>query len=391
MNVKEAFIVTIIFTLLGFSGFFLTFSTFSNQGLRTIFTNAITEDTVITSQLDNCGGGETVDLTTASHPILNKLDEYQDVCRSFVTSKMMIFTETPTTRERAEELAKNLSRELKQFSIAGITPLVVAEPTDGATQISFSEFNTGKYNEVLDRYFQVFKEEGLSDEEMGTWVPFPEANVPYWNHDEALPEDFGENVNIYLTALQTHFPEAEGSILLNSVTYNPEDEEWANGNYESLIPFVVNLDRSKISSIGVQGFPWVSPTNPNQPRVELFTANRFLGVDFAMQMGQYLNVYDIWFNTGTFGERYTDDPARLATVSVAERKTIQNDIVLELARARDQRFRVEVNIFAEDKSNTPEATNWSYIENEEGQSLFRELASSLNSERIPLSLYDITK
>ena len=391
MNTKEATIISIIFLALAALGVSLTFGTFSNQTLQEIALDAIDEETVITSELQRCRGEEMLTLENTEDPILQKLGEYQDTCRSFVTSEMMYFTQMPSTVERAEELAAQVAAQLQSFSLFGIEPLVIVEPVDGDELLSFKKFSEGEYTAAQVAYFAALKDAGITDTQMGTWVPFPEANVPYWNHDNALPQDFGVNVNIYLEALKNEFPTAKGSILLNSVTYSPEDTEWANGNYETFSPYIEKINPRYIDSVGVQGFPWIAPANAQGRRTRLFNANRFLGMDFAMQAGELLNERDLWVNTGTFGAKYVGDPEAYTEISVTERKAIFNEIVDEMIRAQDELFRVRVNIFAEDKSRTPEATDWSYLETETGQALFQEMVARLDEEQIGISLYDIKK
>ena len=391
MNKKEATIISIIFFALAALGFSLTFATFSNQSLREIALDTLSEDAVITSELQRCRAEEVLALENTEDPILKKLSAYQDVCRSFVTNEMMYFTQMPSTEARAEELALEVAAQLQSFSLFGIEPIVIVEPIDGEELLSFKEFSEGRYTSAQVAYFATLKEQGITDAQMGTWVPFPEANVPYWNHDDALPQDFGTNVNIYLEALKNEFPAAKGSILLNSVTYSPEDTEWANGNYETFSPYIEKINPRYIDSVGVQGFPWIAPANAQGRRTRLFNANRFLGIDFAMQAGELLNERDLWVNTGTFGAKYTNDPAAFTEISVTERKAIFNEIVDEMVRAQDELFRVRVNIFAEDKSRTREATDWSYLETETGQALFQDMVARLEEEQIGISLYDIEK
>lgn len=393
MNIKEAIIVTVIFIALSVFGFVLTFDTFSNQGIRDIAFNSLEGESIITSELETCTEVATIDLEGASDPTLRKLADYQTTCQSFVAEELMIFAQMPPNEERAEILGNIVAGRLQEFAQYGVKPLVIIEPADGVTQLSFSDFNDGVYTPYLEKYFDTIKAAGITDQQMGTWVPFPEANVPYWNHGEALPEDFGENVNIFMKTMKDRFPEAEGSILLNSVTYDPEDSEWANGYYTSLVPYIRTIDPQYIDSVGIQGFPWVSRTNPDQPRVEIFETQRFLGMDFALEAAAFMRKNEIWVNTGSFSARYTNDPEGLARVGISKRKTILNDIIDEVLRARDdlseiRDIRVKINLFAEDKSNTAEATDWSYINTQEGEILFREFVTRLEAERIPLSLFD---
>jgi hypothetical protein len=255
--------------------------------------------------------------------------------------------------------------------------------------MSYQEYLRGTYDPAVGVFFNALAAEGVTEDMMGIWVPFPESNTPSWNNKDTEPSDFGLVVNKYLGALKKQFPKAEGSILLNATTYEPTDTEYENGDYISLVPYIQNIDKKLVSSIGIQGFPWVSRATAQ--RREIFRAAEFLQVDRAIEAAQELRTRDIWFNTGSFASKYTLNPKEQVDIVPADRKAILEGILEELKRVRtfqQNEYRVFVNIFAEDKSKKQEATNWSYFMNEDNKEVFRDFVTQLRTANINLAIYD---
>ena len=339
-----------------------------------------------------CGPQEPIeDLSAASDPHLSKLEEYQQACQSLVTDELMIFVDMPNSDPAAKKDAEALAVTLKEFSQYDISPIVVAEPVTEWGLVDFEEFAGGFYDDWLETYFSTLKSEGVTDQEMGTWVPFPEANLPYWNN-HGNPRDFATNVNIYLGILKSHFPDAKGSILLNSATYDSEDFDWLHGEYVSFRPFIETINNSYIDRFGMQGFPWSS--NKVDGGAGIYSAAEFLNHRLAMEAADFLGTDHIWLNTGTYSAKYALDEDRLVEISPEMRKDILGSILSESLRLKDQDYKVSINIFAEDKSQTEEETDWSYWPQGEPNAsshmpLFVDFASSLNDSNINYSLFDI--
>ncbi len=322
---------------------------------------------------------------------LVQIAKYQDICKSHVTNKVMIFETMPKDSIEAKEKARLMSDTLKDFKSADVTPIIIVEPVTTWGLTDFKEFEGGFYDAWLKEYFRELKIQNVTGDMMGVWVPFPEANLPYWNHANATPSDFATVVNKYLTILKSEYPEAKGSILLNSATYETDDFDWINGEYLSLRQYVEGLNKNLIDSVGLQGLPWVSAAN-DEPN-SVFNPAEFLNHKLAEEMAAYLEVRDIWFNTGTFGAKYTIDSEKLTTVSADKRKDILNGILFEAIKLRDLGYNVTINLFVQDKSNTAEATDWSYLSNSysgssETENVFVEFVSKSYSNNIDISLFD---
>lgn len=331
------------------------------------------------------------DLSKSAHPGLRRLAEYQSVCQSAVTKTLMVFTDMPKDSNEAKNKAKEMAATLREFSKYGVRPLVIVEPVTSWGFIDFAEFKDGFYDSWLKDYFVALKAEGIADEQMGTWVPFPEANLPYWNHQSVKPEDFGRVVNAYIRIMKKQFPNARASILLNSASYDNNDFEWSNEEYVSLLPYVRTIDKDLIDSFGMQGFPWAGRAGSNYPNQ--FEASRFLSADIAAEAAQFLDVDDIWLNTASFMQKYTLDERAVVEVSPETRQAIMTGVRDEAKKLQDLGFKVSVNLFAQDKSESSEETNWSYWapgqQNTSQHSLvFRDFAANLQARGIELWLFD---
>jgi hypothetical protein len=323
---------------------------------------------------------------------LVRLQNYQDICHSFVTNKMMIFTSFSGDKQEADKSAATMAKKLKTFQKAGITPIVIVEPYANDKAMSYKTYLTGTYDEGMQVYFKNLRDAGITDKMMGTWVPFPEPNTPSWNNKDTEPHDFALCVNKYLGLLKQYFPKAEGSVLLNATTYEPNDAGWENGDYISLSQYVDAIDHNLVTSFGMQGFPWVS--NAQQRKRTIFKATEFIQPDLAIGAAQVLRTRDIWINTGTFASKYTDDPQKTVQLSLNERKALLAsimEIAVGIRNYQQNEYRVSINLFSEDKSDTTEATDWSYFQNAEGKEVLREFLIQANDIDMPISLFDKAK
>lgn len=295
-------------------------------------------------------------LAAAGHDSLKKLAIYQQVCQSFVTDRLMVFFSMPATEADAIQYAIQDAKTLKTFAEMKVQPIMILEPTDhNGNNLNFEQLANGQFNSVTTTYFAQLKQEGVTDANLGIVTPFPEANLPYWNNNQV--QFFSPAVNNYLTIVRTYFPAAQTSVLLNSATYEVNDFNWESGDYNSLIPYVKDIKPELISYAGIQGFPWIS--RPGGSGI-IFNAAEFLNAGLLEEMAAKLQTKKIWFNTGTFSTKYTLNPDEMRTISAQQRKEILMTIEREVVDMKDKGYDVSVAIFAEDKSETSEETDWSY-------------------------------
>ena len=334
----------------------------------------------------NCNRQLKINLNQSTSPILKQLSKYQDVCGSKVADKMMVFTQIPSNVNSVQPLANEISNILREFSLYGITPVVIAEPIDGDVQLSFTEFAKGVFNPVLDQYFAAIKNTGITSQQMGMWVPFPEANIPTWNSEGSTPADFGLLINNYSSILKKYFPTTTISVLMNYTSFNPTDKSYSKPSITNYDEYLKNIKSGLVDSFGMQGFPWVeanrsSDNSVNDPQIFLQPAN-------TMRAANQLGINSIWFNTGTISSKYTQNPNLRVNISAADRQVINNNKIKVFDKVKNAGYNIWVNEFVQDKSNTAEQTNFSYLQTVQDQAAFKDFATKLNARGIALSLFD---
>jgi hypothetical protein len=297
----------------------------------------------------------------------------------------MVFMAMPRTSTEAATLAKDAARQFMQFSHQGIEPLVVFEP-DMSTPDILRNIAHGSYSDALDTYFKDIKKSGITDGAMGTWVLLPEANTPIWQITD--PTIFGSGVTAIAEKLKATFPKSKATIMLNSMTYPNNDTDWAHGKVKSLTSYVENIRPGLLSSVGLQGFPHVASSTDAIP-----AAGDFLPSDLAVELAHAAGTKDIWLNTGTFKRTNMGGMPKEVVFSTEQREKLLGDIVTQAMKAHTRAYNVSVNIFAEDKSDVHEHTDWSYWQpgkmNESNDTaILDQFIRRLRQNGLGLSLYD---
>lgn len=355
------------------------------------YININTEEKTI-FRADVCSTKPKVNISNTPDNHLTQFNKYQEICKSKPTDMLMIFIEMPKDSNDAKSLAIKTSDTLKEFYQYEITPLVIVEPVTAWGLIDFNEFSAGFYDPWLNTFFDSLKKQGIEAKHMGLWVPFPEANLPLWNHANTSPEVFAINVNRYLKIFKKYYPDAESGILLNSATYELDDFEWTSGDYVSLVQYVSKLDKSLVDVFGMQGLPW-APRASTTGGGAVLNAGEFLTSKLADEAAKEMGVKKIWLNTGTFGAKYTQDSENTTYISESIRTDVLNAILKESEKLKSMGYDVTVNIFAQDKSDQTEATDWSYLDESfsgtaESESIFVKFLSTANSKGIKVSMFD---
>ena len=362
----------------------------TGRQLFSVFASFASHQAPVVITTERCSAQKPLNLTGVTTPELKKLSTYQDACHSFVTGTMMTFVGFPVSQASASQQAAVVVSTLQDFRKHGVRPLVIAEPTDYDTgnNVDFGVFSQGAYNTYLDEYFSAIKATGITDEQMGIWTPFPEANLPYWNNNQA--SYFAPDVNLYIGHLRKYFPHVATSIMLNSATYNITDFNWQNGEYDSWLPYIKGITPESITYVGIEGFPWVPPAGGAGP---ILNAAEFLNPDIISEAADYLKVKQIWFNTGTFSAKYTLNSTQTNGLSPEQRKAVLGTINQQALILQRQGYSVAVNMFAEDKSKSAEATDWSYWSgsnpfHSESTPVLTQFISELNQENVAFWLFD---
>jgi len=330
-------------------------------------------------------------LAQSTDPSLQKLAEYEQVYGGAVANSMMIFAGLPDNSSDASSEAIDMASKLEEFARFHITPLVVMEPTVNGSSITLIDFSAGKYDAPLADYFNDLKAQGITDATMGTWLPFPEDNIPDWGNTD--PKVFQTNVVKFAKIQKAVFPTSQLTLMLNSQSFQSDDVDRNYGTFSSLVPYVQGLPKGMFSSFGLQGFPWISAANATT-QASLTDPAEFLNADLAVQAARSLGVKQIWFNTGTFQTIYNNDPSEMVTFTASQRQAMLESELKQVKIAQADGFKVAVNLFSYNSSSTDEATDWSYWHTGQtpaqapGEAVFKSFAEQVHSAGIDLWLFD---
>jgi|GEM_PF-782362 len=289
-------------------------------------------------------------------PGLRRLSEYQDICGSFVSDRMMCFVSFPEDREQAMSIALGLAPKLKEFHRVGVSPIVIFEPKTGSGKyVSLVGIASGEYDPFLRDLFSFLSENGVTGEMIGEWVPYPEINAPIWDRKGFSPGDFSVMVNRFFPILRSRYPAAKGTILMNAASYDPSDTEWAHARYEDFSPYIRGIAPGNLESFGIQGFPWKSGRRDGSA---FMSPDAFLHVELAVSAAKRLGVNRIWINSGTFGTMRKGGAS--VSCAPAERAVVLGGLLRKARQLRREGYSVSINLFAENKAGTAEAVDWSY-------------------------------
>ncbi len=308
-----------------------------------------------------------------------------------VAPGLMDFISFPTTEQEAEDQAAQLATTLKGWNTAGVMPIVVMEPTDnGNPTVDLEKMASGEYDGAMEKFFSSLKDAGVTDEQMGTWVPLPESNTPVWDNGVTDPELFTKNVTKIVKTAKKYFPNAAFSVMLDSQTFttNP-DPNWTSGTMDpnALLKFL-DFEPGLIDSFGLQGFPW---TNEDKASV-------FLSAQAVIAGAQKLGVEHVWFNTGSYST--VNNPNGLGIIhagkndkQIAKERAgaLQNEFAQILA-VQNAGLHVDfVNLFAQ--NTLPQGSGNADYQYSSSQDLgvLRSFVSTAKSHRIPVTLFDATQ
>lgn len=289
---------------------------------------------------------------------LRKLSSYQDFCKSSLSDEMMLFVPFPTDTDLAADYADSLAKKLDVFSSAGIVPVVLMEPSNDRGMVSLSKIADGTYDEAVSAFFIGLKTRGVTDDSIGIWIPYPEANTPSWDRKGFVEASFPKMERSFFASLHKSFPDAETGILLNSRSYDSSDTNWERPRSDSFSDYLDGIPKGSVDIFAIQGFPWLPPSGDRSDPLTDPTA--FLNPENAAEAAKKLGVSSVWVHTGTFRTMYagTNDSV---SVSATDRERILRSI-LEVTERIGRKAGIDavLSLFASDKSKSAEAIDWSY-------------------------------
>lgn len=390
MSRKEVLFSTILFVFFSFFAANVVVRHLTNES---IFALLRKDEVSILEESDSCSDESARTGTDESSEIhVQKLAEYEAACQSKAVDSLMVFTDMPISSEEAIAKAAEMTTILREFETYGISPIVIVEPDSSWGLIDFEEFQTGFYDQWLRDYFEQLKLNGVSNSMMGLWIPFPEANQPFWNNNESR-ETFALNVNQFLRIQKEFFPESEGGFLLDSAVVSAAGD--AAPRIPSLLAYTRLIDTELVDVIGLQGFPFIAP--PQSGERDITEAEAFLPQRQINEFAEQLGTKRLLINTGTFRKKITPAPeGSTINVSASTRQTILRSLSDHLENLQNDGFELTVNIFSENKLDDGEQTDWSYWESGSAESstqtqLFINLMASLNSAGYNTAIHDKVK
>lgn len=387
MSSKDITFFTVIFLCIFLIGGFLSFNLFSNESLPSVVVSNIRSSQSTSSkptQTVTCSNKPRLPLDSITAPELIKLRTYQNICESFLTDTLMYFTLIPT-EQTVDDLLKKDMQALLQFKQAGVKPNIIWEPYGDEIILKWTDIYQGKYDAPIQKYLKEIQKFGITSEDIALFTPLPEANVPSWGLENNNPRNYALAFTHLVGQFRQVFAQVESSILLNSQSYEPTDINWENGEYTDFSAYTNDIPRGVVDQFGVQGFPWASAAN--RRKIEIFDPKEFLSPELSVTALKNLKIKKIWFNTGTFGSKYNSDPEKKITVLPPVRKRILSDIASVANNLADKGYEVKINVFAENKSNTQEGTDWSYNSGSE-KVIVRDFARTLDQKGIGFMLSD---
>lgn len=300
-----------------------------------------------------------------------------------VAPEMMKFITMPGSVTEAREQATALAGSLKTWSNSNASPMIIMEPTlDSGDNLDLNKLGDGAYDAAFDTYFCTLKESGITDKEMGTWVPLPEPNLPEWKGGVTDPELFARNITKIAGSIKKYFPKAPVSIMLDSTTYLPSpDPDWNNGSTSTAqLEKYVSIKPGLIDSFGFQGFTWTNEDAPND----------YLNADAAIACARRLGVKNVWFNTGTYKKTHNpDDDKHPLIASNARRESILNGVLEQAKTVQAAGLHVDtINIFAQNTFDGSDGTaDFTYTKPEE-VALLKSFVAKANADEMPVTIFD---
>jgi hypothetical protein len=259
--------------------------------------------------------------------------------------------------------------------------------TDNGTNLDLTAYQAGDYDAALDAYFGDLKADGVTDAMMGMWVIIPEGNIPVWT--SVNPSIYSADVVKTIQFQKKYFPSSLSAIMLDSETY-PSASSWSNGAYVSLLPYVQNIPKGLVNSFGLQGFPWAPPAN--QAGSSSFDPSVYLPASLASAAANSLGANNVWLNTGTFNLMYAQNSSETVTAQPTQRQAMLNGVLVQAKLLQAKGFDVDIHLFAQNKANTSEGTDWSYWNNvpedEPGTQVLTTFIRESAEADIPLWLFD---
>jgi hypothetical protein len=178
--------------------------------------------------------------------------------------------------------------------------------------------------------------------------------------------------------------------MLSASSFQPTDRQMQNPLFVSLLPYIQGISPHSITYAGIEGFPWVAPHGHSAAMLD---AQSFMPAWIAGQAADVLSTKKIWINTGTFSAIYTNNQSQTVTMTPQQRANTLATVDHQAIVLQKMGYSVAVNVFAQNKSDAAEATNWSYWNNgspsrSSSTSVLTGFIQTLNRQHVDFWLFD---
>ena len=316
---------------------------------------------------------------------LTQLSKYNEICKSQIADNLMIFSDIPNNLEKVSASIISLQSRIFEITKYNLIPLIVLEPTFENANISFNKLASTEYNAIWDKYFSELVK--FSPNLEAEWIFLPESNTPIWDQSNFNISDFGLIINQFGNNLKKYFPNNKLDLLFDSKSYDWSDKKWQKPSNQNFNQYLTKINKKLINKLWLQGFPYLPRRSEMPANKQTIRINDYLNIEILKQSADYLEIKEVGINTGTFSQKYllAKDQINLTN---DERENLQNSIIRIIQTLKNQGYTASLNLFLQNKLDTPEKTNWSYLDTPESIELFRQFIYKLNSNKIEISIFD---
>ena len=343
---------------------------FNETRWKSIISNKMTQERIISS------------LSLSQDEQLKKLSLYKKEIQGEYGKEMMIFLNMPTSEKWIHALAENMKNIIAEYKINLVKPIFLFEPYDEQREeIDFSYLKSGSYDEKLRLLFSLLNNTyHISSEDIGLVVPYPENNTPAYKRKGFVPEDFPLLIHSFFSVAREQYPTLEGWILLDSKSYDI-GKKWWQGTFSSFMPYIRGIKPGTLSRFWIQWFPWVS----NDGSIEAYNPKEYLPLGITLEASKYLSVKSIWYNTWVMKKKYRNNTI---TLTWEARDTILEETLDQWEKLAEKWYGIHIHIFAQNKFNQYEATDWSILGDIEEKNSFKKFITQAKEKNISVSVYD---
>lgn len=267
-------------------------------------------------------------------------------------NRIMVFRSIPYEQTMAQEYAQGDLAMYRKFANNGWVPLVVLEPDTAAP----SQFGTASFWNAVRTYYQTLKDSGITSKQLGEQIIFSEANTHQVWGGQINPNasSYKSNLQKYINTMKSVYSDGHAAALLDGFTFAVNDEEWNNPSELNIEAYLGGI--SGLNTFYIQGFTWLSPTNPSRDRRDAFeythleTLKKYLYVLNAGGVTPGVNTGAMVAQNRGF-RTLTPDQVKAQVEGILGAVTqFQNTTGKKL----------KVNIFSENKLGVAEGKDWNF-------------------------------